>query len=159
MKLNKLFALLLVIAATSHANPTTDQLITLVDKARRNDPYLQADIKELIKQGANPNATNANSRPALSSAAFNNYPATITVLIEGGADVDATDNNGDTALIIASRQGNLESVKALINKNANPIIPNNKGETALSVAGQISPVKKKEIVESLNSVKTKMQKL
>lgn len=62
-------------------------------------------IRELIKNGANINATNENGETPLYKSAFWAGMNIILTLIELGANVDAKDINGNTPLHIAIAKG------------------------------------------------------
>ncbi len=60
------------------------------------------EIRELIRQGANPNAKNASGESALHLAITDGTIEAVQALIAGGADVNAMDNNGVTPLHLAA---------------------------------------------------------
>ncbi len=76
-------------------------------------------IQQLIKAGANINATDKSGRTILILASENGHLDIIKKLINSGADVNATDEYGWTALVCSSYNGHREIVKELIKAGAN----------------------------------------
>lgn len=75
---------------------------------------------------------------ALTTAAIDGEPSTITFLIQQGANLDVQlqneEGDGETALIIASRFSNVQYVKALVEFGADLNVKDNLGRTALMKA-------------------------
>lgn len=87
--------------------------------------------KDVLKEGANPNAQNADGIPALRIAVRSDNEAVASLLIENGADINQTDEHGNTLLHLAIGSFNLRMVNMLIESGADPNIANKGGLTPL----------------------------
>jgi len=105
----------------------------VVDAAERGDA---TEVRELLRDGADVNASQGDGMTALHWAAENGDRELSEVLIYAGANVDAgTRIGGYAPLHIASRNGHAEIVKTLLAANADPnAITSNSGVTALHLA-------------------------
>jgi quinoprotein dehydrogenase-associated probable ABC transporter substrate-binding protein len=121
-----------------------------------------AQLKEWLKQGANPNAELSNAATAgdlvrvkylvengadintrdfegytpLLNAVRTKYDDLSNYLVEHGADVNLADRDGWTPLMFAAWRNSVGSIEALIRKGARLEDTNPKGLTALSIAAQ-----------------------
>lgn len=102
-----------------------------------------ANIKKLLKKGANIELKDQYGWTALMYAAFSNiavYPKTkpdtsmLKALLEASANANVSDPRGITPLIIAANEGKTEFVKLLLSKGADANAKDQKGATALSYA-------------------------
>ena len=89
-------------------------------------------VRELLKQGANPNTHNEEENKLAPLHISKNTEIT-QLLISYGADLNITDRNGNTPLHLASlyRTFNLEKMTQLLNQGANLNALNNSKYTAL----------------------------
>jgi len=96
----------------------TEAQVASFTKAAKFDDA--AEVKTLLKQGVNPNTTDANGNPMLFLAVKDKSNAVIEVLLaDKRTDVDLSTKSGETPLMIASIQGDLPLVKTLVlQKNA-----------------------------------------
>lgn len=92
---------------------------------------------ELLKKGADPNATNKDSATSLHLAAYSGYLEIVKLLLENDAIINAVDNDDRTALFYASCCGHEEIVKYLLSKSAEPDIRSNNGDMCLHAASRI----------------------
>lgn len=86
----------------------------IIEAAERGDIKR---VKELIKMGANINATNAAGFTAATIAAMNNNFELLRVLINGGADLHKRANNNQNAIDWANAHDNKEMLKLIDNRN------------------------------------------
>ena len=90
-----------------------------------------AEVKDLLKKGADPNAqTIDGGRPLLIAAKLKNSDL-IRLLIENGADVNGRDKNGMTPLMAAASMGQAKNVEVLIGAGADLNAMDNNRITAL----------------------------
>jgi ankyrin repeat protein len=80
----------------------------------------QSMVRELLGQGVNVNAMDAEGRTAIMFAAFNGHSEILRTLVNAGAVVDMRDAMGNTALMYASTGPFPESVLLLLEKGADP---------------------------------------
>lgn len=92
-----------------------------------------SQIKELLKQGANPNAMGPNSG-ALHCAAFGGHKDIVKLLLKEGADPNSKDNQKFYSLHLAASKGETAICNALIKAGAKLENVTEKGGTALHVA-------------------------
>ena len=117
-----------------------------VRKAQRQDAALikaagagdEDALRELLDQGADPDADNEHDWTALHAAATKGHEECVAVLVEAGATVDAEDGGCSTPLMAAARGGHVEVVRLLLQCGADIAkrdgIGNRGGRTALSRA-------------------------
>lgn len=108
-----------------------------------NDDLLKAvfdvdleKVRELLDQGANPNAKDKNGDIILMIAARNGYTGIIKLLLDAGADPNAKDENGWTALMEAAYYGHTDMVKLLLDAGADVNAKDENGYTALMWASR-----------------------
>ncbi len=88
-----------------------------------------AEVKQLLKQGANANAANPYGKTVLMDAAAGGHTETVKALLDSGANVNgqylaqganvyAKKKFGDTALITSAKGGHTETVKFLVSAGA-----------------------------------------
>jgi ankyrin repeat protein len=77
-------------------------------------------VKDMVKQGVNVNAVDAEGHTALIFAAFNGHSEILLDLLNAGAVVDSRDVMGRTALMYGSTGPFPEAVKILLDKGADP---------------------------------------
>ena len=92
------------------------------------------EIKELLKKGADVNASDKYGDTALMVAATLGKLDIVKCLVELGADLEAQDKNGRTALMKAARDGYLEVVEYLVQNGADLEAKDKYGRTALNTA-------------------------
>lgn len=91
-------------------------------------------LSELIKQGANLAAKDANDCTALHLAAIAGNAAVVTMLINGGADIDALDSQGLSPLNAAAAAGKLDICSELLQGGANLEVKSEAAITPLQTA-------------------------
>jgi len=108
----------------------------VADAAMRGDT---AQVRMLLKQGADANAAQGDGMTALHWAAARGDGSTVTMLLYAGAWADASTRNGNyTPLHLASRNGRSAAVKALLKGGADPnVATTSGGATALHFAAAI----------------------
>ena len=103
-------------------------------------------VKQLLNEGADPNAITECGKSPLMLAAMYGHKAAIETLLDAGADPnlqgDEEFDEGQTALMyIASSffaSNRAEVIKFLVERGADVNIQNNEGETALMLAGDFT---------------------
>jgi ankyrin repeat protein len=123
---------------TREANKINEKLgdLALYGKTNR--------VKQLLAEGADPNAITKNGKTPLIYAAMYGHKATITELLNAGADPNLGGEQeyeeGQTALMqIASSffiDNRAALIKFLIDRGADPNIQDAQGQTALMIAGE-----------------------
>ncbi|XP_042872528.1 ankyrin repeat domain-containing protein 29-like [Penaeus japonicus] len=93
-------------------------------------------VKELLEQGAEPNATRHTGTGALFFAAQGGFLDIVTLLLENGAKINQASKDGGTALIVAAQCGHLDVVTELLRRNADPSSAMKDRATAVFVAAQ-----------------------
>ncbi len=107
--------------------------IRLLDAVQKNDGH---EIKELIRQGADINAEDADGCTPLMIAVQKEYCDLVKQFIEWGADINAQDDESNTALFYAVEVGNKELVRILIDAGIDVKWTNCDDVSALELAAQ-----------------------
>ena len=119
--------MLVLVAAAPDESP-------VADASARGD--VQA-VRALIREGADPNAAQADGLTALHWAALNNQVEIAEVLLYAGANAQPTTRlGGYTPLHLASRAGNAAVVETLLEAGADPAVYTATGVTAMHFAAQ-----------------------
>jgi ankyrin repeat protein len=112
-------------------------------------------VKNLLKQGADPNSRNGLEFTPLFIAAASYQPDVVKALLESGAKVDASSPYG-TALTFASISGNLMAAKELISRGADVNVFRRDGMTPLMMAANAgNPELISELLNNKAKVDTK----
>ena len=77
-----------------------------------------AEVRRLIKAGANVSLANNYGATPMSLAAEAGNTEIIKMLLDAGADVESANADGQTALLAVSRTGNVDAAKLLIDRGA-----------------------------------------
>jgi len=77
-----------------------------------------AEVRRLIKAGADPRAANVFGATPMMLAAVRGDTAMLGVLLAAGADVDSPNDEGQTALMAVARTGHVEAAKLLLKAGA-----------------------------------------
>src|SRR6266513_1232095 len=117
--------------ASSASAGSQDLNKKLLDAAEAGDT---AEVRSLLREGANPNAKGGYGSTALMGAAVRGHTETVRALLEKGAEVNAKGNTGRTALMEAALEGYTETVRTLLEAGADITVRDRDGETALSGA-------------------------
>jgi ankyrin repeat protein len=88
-------------------------------------------VRDLLSQGASPDARDGEGRPPLVSAILGNSVALVGLLLESKADVNATDEHGWTPLHFAADEVLPQMASLLLAKNADPNVRDDEGNTPL----------------------------
>ena len=91
-----------------------------------------ARVQELLNQGADPNATDADGDNALMISALYSSATCMDLLLQKGADPNKTNLAGETALMWSVHE--LSKTRLLLNHGAEVNIKSGKGNTALLIA-------------------------
>ncbi len=78
-----------------------------------------AQVKQLLRAGANPNEANDYGATPMMLAAEVGNTQIIKALLEAGASPESPNEDGQTALMLVARTGNLEAAKVLLRHGAN----------------------------------------
>src|SRR6266513_1845337 len=114
--------------ASSASAGSQDLNKKLLDAAEAGDT---AEVRSLLREGANPNAKGGYGSTALMGAAVRGHTETVRALLEKGAEVNAKGNTGRTALMEAALEGYTETVRTLLEKGAEVNAKDNAGWTPL----------------------------
>lgn len=91
-------------------------------------------LEELIRLGADVNATDTDGVSALHVAVKHSQPKTIHALVNAGADVDAEDGEGSTPLHEAASSSSSETITALLENGADTSKATNDNRAPLHLA-------------------------
>jgi ankyrin repeat protein len=131
-----LFYVLLGIAALMAESTTISP--AYLETLRSGDA---AKLRQLLDQGADPDAHDAHGNTALMLAArpANSHHA-VQFLLERGADAKATNIYGATALMAAAAGGDAQSIKLLLDHGADPNAQPNPDQNGFLFGGGRSPL-------------------
>jgi ankyrin repeat protein len=129
-RITRLSLLMLALAGTALAAGNA----TLADAAEQRN---QALVRELLAQGADVNAAQADGMTALHWAVYNNDAETAGLLVRSRVNVNATNRYGVPPLSLACTNGNATLVRLLLDAgaDANASLPG--GETMLMTAARV----------------------
>jgi ankyrin repeat protein len=129
-RITRLSLLMLALAGTALAAGNA----TLADAAEQRN---QALVRELLAQGADVNAAQADGMSALHWAVYNNDAETAGLLVRSRVNVNATNRYGVPPLSLACTNGNATLVRLLLDAgaDANASLPG--GETMLMTAARV----------------------
>lgn len=105
-------------SAVFAADPVDGNGSTPLLVAARNDDAAQ--VRQLLKAGADPNVRNTLGTTPLLEAAFLSNSEIIKALLDAGADPNAAGADGQTPLMLVARGTNVAAAKMLLEKGANP---------------------------------------
>jgi ankyrin repeat protein len=88
-------------------------------------------VRELLRQGAHPDAPDDDGRTPIFSAVLGGSIALLGLLLESGADVNARDENGWTALHFSAEERLPEMATLLIAKGADVNAQDGEGNSVL----------------------------
>jgi ankyrin repeat protein len=88
-------------------------------------------VRDLLAQGASPNARDGEGRTPLVSAILGNSVALLGLLLESKGDVSATDPHGWTPLHFAAEEVLPQMASLLLAKHADPNVSDDEGNTPL----------------------------
>lgn len=108
-----------------------DATITLWRAAHQGDV---ASVTELLRQGADVNASHPDGGTALIKAAARGHREVLQSLLTAGAKVDGKDAEGWTALMWSAERGRIELVNLLLAAGADPSARNEIGGVAIMPA-------------------------
>ena len=95
---------------------------------------------QLVQDGTDVNAREANGTTALHWAVYNNYLPLVQALIDAGADVNAMNDYGASPVSEAATLGDYAIMKALLDAGADVNSPNADNQTALMIVARSSNV-------------------
>ena len=123
--------LLLALAlAADVVNPSDGSGSTPLLLAASHDDAAQ--VRQLLKTGANPNVRNKLETTPLIEAAYHSNAEIIKALLDAGADPNAAGADGQTPLMLVARGTNVDAARMLLDKGANPNAKESqRGQTAL----------------------------
>jgi ankyrin repeat protein len=95
--------------------------------------------REILHNGADPNAQDDNGWSPLHFAAQAQSVAVATLLLAAGANLELRDSFGNTALwrAVFNYRGNGETVTLLLSSHADPCAPNDSGVSPVALARRI----------------------
>jgi ankyrin repeat protein len=122
-------------------------LTTIGAAAGRDDSLLTAarqgnvaSMRALLKEKANPNATEPDGTTPLHYAVRQNSVEGVDLLLGAQADAKVANRYGVTPLWVACTNGNASIIERLIKAGADPNAPNPEGETPLMTAARTGKV-------------------
>lgn len=134
MPLRSVFIALLVVMA-SLTSPVQAQFSQTWDMLKAVDEGELNEARQLILNGANPNARGEEGYPALMMAGEARNMAMFKMLLENGARVDGrSEKRNETTLMRRAEVGDVEAVKILIEYGADVNVQDRGGETPLMKA-------------------------
>lgn len=109
---------------------------TLPALANAAEAGQQDAVRALLRQGADPNAGQADGMTALHWAAHDNDVAVAKLLLEAGARAGSSNRYGITPLFLACQNGNAAMATLLLQSGADPNVTLRGGETMLMTAAR-----------------------
>jgi len=91
-------------------------------------------LKQLLKDGADPDLKDEEGRTALHFASGYGELECMEALLDAGADINAVDENKNTALHYSAGYGNKEATELLVKKGVDKALKNAEDKTAKEVA-------------------------
>jgi ankyrin repeat protein len=91
-------------------------------------------VRELLRRGADINATDSMLHTPLMLASAGGHAAVVKYLLRKNGDADRQNYMGETALMLAVQSEQPEVVRLLLRKGASPAVTDNKGWTALMLS-------------------------
>ncbi|MDT8397535.1 MAG: ankyrin repeat domain-containing protein [Pseudomonadales bacterium] len=137
MVATRIIALTLILAVAKLAFAQSD----VADAAMQRD---NAQLRQLIKNGVDVNATQADGATALHWAAYHRDADLAGLLLEAGADPGVANRNGSTPMWLAANQGDATMVKTLLDggADANEQLPLGRRPLMLAArAGSVAAVR------------------
>jgi len=128
---------LLLLAALATTPAMAAPAGSVADAARSDDA---AQVRQLIKSGADVNAPSADGSTALLFAAYNSDAELIKALLAAGANPNVANHFGVTPLLQSSRYGDEASMEALLKGGADIQKAQREGETPLMAAARAGSV-------------------
>jgi ankyrin repeat protein len=129
--------LLLGAAALAASSATASPTTSVADAARNGDV---AQVRQLIKSGADVNAPATDGSTALLFAAYDSDAEMIKALLGAGANPNLANHFGVTPLLQSSRYGDESSMEALLKGGADIQKAQREGETPLMAAARAGSV-------------------
>ena len=129
---------LALLAAALPAASTLPKLANAVEAGR------QDVVQDLLRQGADPNAGQADGMTALHWAAHDDDIGLARLLLDAGAEPGTPSRYGITPLFLACENGNVAMANLLLKSGADPNVTLRGGETLLMTAartGEVETVK------------------
>jgi uncharacterized protein len=105
----------------------------LIQAAEQGDT---ARVLELLQQGADINARDAQGRTPVMAATYGNRIEMVAALIKAGADVNLRDDRLNNPFLYAGAEGLLEILKLTYEAGADPTLTNRYGGIALIPASE-----------------------
>lgn len=129
-RLSSLFGGLALFAVSLPAASTLPALANAAEAGQ------QETVRALLRQGADPNAGQADGMTALHWAAHGNDVALAKLLLEAGAQAGSSNRYGITPLFLACENGNAAMATLLLQSGADPNVTLRGGETVLMTAAR-----------------------
>ena len=142
MNLGRIFVVTVLVGSLAGYAVAAEET-ALADAAEHGDGVL---VRELILDGADVNARQADGMTALHWAVYLDEPDTASLLVSSGAEVNAVNRYGVTPLSLAATNGNANLITLLLDAGANAQASLRGGETVLMTAARTGNL---EAVEAL----------
>ena len=142
MNLGRIFVVTVLVGSLAGYAVAAEET-ALADAVEHGDGVL---VRELILDGADVNARQADGMTALHWAVYLDEPDTASLLVSSGAEVNAVNRYGVTPLSLAATNGNANLITLLLDAGANAQASLRGGETVLMTAARTGNL---EAVEAL----------